>query len=169
MRKTSKGNSPTGEDMVQHTFLFQEGLWIAGGVYFDDRERPMPLEGKTRVTHLEGLWVNEGAMELKSGDRSLILHNRYEIIPFPDGGTITTWKSSNPAIGLLLGRFAIVKNAILSACLSEKGDFSGSEFLLKISDSHYVNRGVFLRGDAKLSSWAVDLWRAKDGPIPESL
>jgi hypothetical protein len=155
--------------MVQHTFLFQEGLWIAGGAYFDDRDNALPLEGKTRVTHLEGLWINEGAMELKSGAGALIIHNRYEIIPFPEGGAVTAWKSSNPAAGLLLGRFVIVENAILSACRSEKGDFSGSEFLLKINDAHYVNRGVFLRGDAKLSSWAVELKRVKDGPFPESL
>jgi len=154
---------------TRHTFLFHEGLWAAGGFYFDYRERPLPLEGKTRVSHLEGLWVNEGAMELKTGDDFLIIHNRYEIIPFKEGSAMTTWKSSNPAAGLLLGRFFIVEDAILSACLSECGDFSGSEFLLKISDEHYLNRGIFLRGDEKLSSWTVDLKKIKDGPFPESL
>ena len=154
---------------TKHTFLFQEGLWVAGGIYFDDRDHPLPLEGKTRVSHLEGLWVNEGAMELKSGANPLIIHNRYEIIPFQEGSTVTTWKSSNPAAGLLLGRFVIVEDAILSACLSENGDFSGSELLLKITDTHYLNRGVFLKGDEKLSSWAVELKKVKDGPFPESL
>lgn len=155
--------------MTKHTFLFQEGLWVAGGFYLDYRDRPLPLEGKTRVSHLDGLWVNEGAMELKTGDDSLIIHNRYEIIPFKKGAAITTWKSSNPAAGLLLGRFVVVEDAILSVCLSENGDFSGSEFLLKISDDHYLNRGIFLKGDEKLSSWAVELKKIKDGPFPESL
>jgi len=155
--------------MVQHTFLFQEGLWIAGGLYFDDRDRSLPLEGKTRVTHLQGLWINEGAMELKSGADSVIIHNRYEIIPFEEDSAMTTWKSSNPATGPLLGRFVLVENAILSACRSESGNFTGSEFLLKLSDEHYLNRGVFFRGEEKLSSWSVELRKAKDSPFPTSL
>lgn len=155
--------------MVQHTFLFQEGLWAVWGVYFDDRERPLPLKGKTRVTHLNGLWINEGALELTSGADSVIIHNRCEIIPFEEGRAATTWKSINPAAGLLLGRFVLVENAILSICRSGSGDFSGSEFLMKLGGGHYLNRGVFFRGDEKLSSWAVELKKLKDGPFPESL
>lgn len=155
--------------MKAHTFLFQEGLWTAEGTYFDDRDRPLPLEGKTRVTHLPGLWVNEGTMELKAEGRSLLIHNRYEITPFEKGCSLTTWTSFNPALGELRGLFIVVGDAMISTGLSENGFFSGSDFLLKIHDSHYLNRGTFLKGQEKLSSWAVELRRIKDSPFPESV
>jgi hypothetical protein len=152
-----------------HTFLFQEGLWTQKGYYYDDSDSPIPLEGKTRVTHLPGLWVNEGAMELKSGEKPIIVHNRYEIIPFADGRSTTTWKSFHPAIGELMGYFVVVEDAILSSCLSADGRFSGLEFLLKASDAQYANRGVFLKDGLRLSSWSIMLRKIPDGPFPESL
>lgn len=142
---------------MKHTFLFQEGIWIAQGHYFDDMDRALPLEGMTRIMHLEALWINEGEMEIKAGDNPITMYNRYEIIPFREGGNETTWESLNPDIGTLLGRFVIVDDAIISTCRSQSGGFSGSEFLLKVSDTHYKNRGVLLKGHDKLSSWSVDL------------
>jgi len=155
--------------VTAHTFLFQEGLWTVEGTYFDDSGRPLPLEGKTRVTHFPGLWVSEGAMELKSEGNSLLIHNRYEIIPFEASSPLTTWKSSHPALGELLGLFIVVGDAIISTCLSENGSFSGSDFLLKINDSQYLNRGTFLKGREKLSSWTLELRKIKEGPFPESV
>ncbi len=155
--------------MTVHTFLFQEGLWIVKGVYFDDRGHPVSLEGKTRITHFPGLWVNEGAMELKAGETSLLIHNRYEITPPEEGGSLMAWKSFNPAVGPLSGQFIIVDDAVLSTCRSEGGEFSGSEFFLKIDDGQYRNRGVFLKDGGRISSWSVELQRTADGPFPESV
>jgi len=155
--------------MKTHTFLFREGLWSVEGVYFDDGGRPIPLEGKTRVTHLPGLWVNEGAMELKSGEVPIVVHNRYEVTPFEEGRSTTLWKSSNPAVGELNGSFILVDDAILSVCRSGDGLFGGSEFMLRVNDEQYLNRGAFLRENEKLSSWSVTLRKIKDGPFPESV
>ncbi len=142
---------------MKHTFLFLEGIWIARGHYFDDMDRALPLEGMTRVTHTDKLWLNEGEMEIKAGDKPIKIYNRYEIVPFKEDRYVTTWESLNPDLGILLGRFIIVDDTIMSTCRSKNGDYSGTEIILKANDMHYKNRGVFFKGSKKLSSWSIDL------------
>lgn len=145
---------------MEHTFLFQEGFWNARGYYFDDMDRALTLEGITRITHLEDLWINEGEMEINAGDKPIKIYNRYEIIPFREGRNQTTWESLSPDLGKLLGQFAIVDDAIMSTCHAQSGVYTGVEVLLKISNTHYQNRGVLFKGNDKLSSWSVDLHKA---------
>jgi hypothetical protein len=142
---------------MTHTFLFQEGVWIARGHYFDDMDRILPFDGMVRITHLEGLWLNEGEVEIKMGENPIKIHNRYEIIPLEEGKNQTTWESVNPDLGILLGRSIIVADTIISTCHSEKGEYSGAEFHIKVSDVLYKNRGILLKENDKLSSWSVDL------------
>lgn len=142
---------------MKHTFLFLEGVWIAWGHYFDDTDCALPLEGMTRITHTDELWLNEGEMEIKSGDKPIRIYNRYEIIPFEEGKQHTTWKSLNPDLGELLGRFVIVNDTIISMCRSKNGEYKGTEINLKASDINYKNRGVLFKGNDKLSSWSIDL------------
>jgi len=61
---------------MTHTFLLQEGVWISRGHYFDDTDRILPLDGMVRITHLEGLWLNEGETEIKMGENPIKIHNR---------------------------------------------------------------------------------------------
>ena len=145
---------------MTHAFLFQEGVWTARGNYFDDMERILPLEGTIRITHLEGLWLNEGEVEIKMGESPIKIHNRYEIIPAEEGKNQTTWTSVNPALGILLGCVDIVEDTIISTCRAEKGEYTGAEFHLRVSDVRYKNRGVLLKGNDKLSSWSVDLQKS---------
>lgn len=142
---------------MTHTFLFQEGAWRARGYYIDDMERILPLEGIVRITHMEDLWLNEGETEIKMGEKPIKNFNRYEIIPPEEGRNHTTWESLNPDLGTLLGRIVIVDDTILSVCRSKGGEYAGTEFYIRLSDTHYKNRGVFLKGNDKLSSWSVDL------------
>jgi hypothetical protein len=144
---------------MKHTFIFQEGYWNAEGYYFDDMDRPLPLAGTTRITHLDGLWINEGEMEIKAGDQSIKFYNRYEIVPFREGKNHTTWESLNPDLGTLLGRFVIVDDTILSTCRTKNGGYTGTEILLKITETHYKNRGMLFKGNDILSSWSIDLHR----------
>jgi hypothetical protein len=140
-----------------HTFLLQEGVWIARGHYLDDMEQILPLEGTVRITHLEGLWLNEGQAEIKMGENPVKICSRYEIIPFEEGRNRTTWESVNPDLGIMQGQVIIVADTIISTCRSEKGEYTGAEFHIKVSDVHYKNRGIFTKGNDKLSSWSVDL------------
>jgi len=66
----------------------------------------------------------------------------------------------NPDLGILLGQFIIVADTIISTCRSEKGEYTGAEFHLQVSDVHYKNRGILLKGNDKLSSWSVDLQKS---------
>ena len=145
---------------MMHTFLLKEGVWIARGHYFDDMERILPLDGMVRITHLEGLWLNEGETEIKMGENPIKIHNRYEIIPLEEGKNQTTWESVNPDLGILLGQLIIVADTIISTCRSEKGEYTGAEFHLKVNDVHYKSRGILLKGNDKLSSWSVDLQKS---------
>ncbi len=147
---------------VTHTFLLQEGVWIARGHYFDDMERMLALEGMVRITHLKGLWLNEGEAEIKMGENPVNIHSRYEIIPFEEGMNQTTWESVNPDLGILRGQVIIVADTIISTCRSEKGETTGAEFHIRVSDVHYKNRGIFLKGNDKLSSWSVDLKKSSE-------
>lgn len=142
---------------MKHTFLFQEGFWSAHGYYFDDMDHALTLEGTTRITHLEELWINEGEMELNAKDKPVKIFNRYEIIPFREGRNQTTWKSQNPDLGTLFGQFVVVDDSLLSTCRAKSGIYTGAEFLIKVSDTHYLNRGILFKGSDKLSSWSVDL------------
>ena len=142
---------------MKHTFLFLGGIWIARGHYFDDTDRSLPLEGMTIITHTDKLWLNEGEMEIKSSDKPIKIYNRYEIVPFKEGKRHTTWKSLNPDLGTLLGQFIIVGDTIISTCRARNSEYTGADFLIKVSDMHYKNRGILFKGNDRLSSWSIDL------------
>lgn len=143
-----------GVDIMEHTFLFTEGIWVAKGDYYDEANNRVPVEGKTITTHLDNLWINEGYMELQL-EQPVRFENRYEIIPFSSDFTI--WKSFNPALGTLQGKFAIIDDTIVSTYISEDGQYSGVKCVIKISDARYSSKGFAFNGSKKLSSWAVTM------------
>ncbi len=141
---------------MNHAFLFQPATWAATGVYTFADGKTVPVKGETTVTHKPKVWVNEGRMRLLD-ETGLKLENRYEILPFTEGRDYTSWKSFNPALGVLIGAFSIVADSIISMSASEDGQYYACEYLLRIDDLTYRNRGVLFRSGEKLSSWAVDL------------
>jgi hypothetical protein len=88
-------------------------------------------------------------------------HSDYEIIPFLPGRDDTTWQSLNPAMGNLLGRFIVIDDSIISFFKSEDGRFTGAEYLLKMDDTTYRNRGVLFEGDRKGSSWIAEMRKVR--------
>ncbi|GBF34963.1 hypothetical protein DCCM_4084 [Desulfocucumis palustris] len=88
-------------------------------------------------------------------DNPIEFHNKYEITPF--NKEHTGWQSYNPDLGTLIGKFMIIENTIISTYVSQNGEYSGSECLVKTSDAIYKAKGYALKGDEKLSSWSVDL------------
>ncbi|RJX21570.1 MAG: hypothetical protein C4570_02455 [Ammonifex sp.] len=141
---------------MNHTFLFQPATWTAKGTFTDADGNTVPVDGETTITHEPEVWVNEGYMRLLD-ESGLELQNRYEIVPFAEGKDFTSWKSFNPALGVLIGAFSIVDDSIISISASEDGQYYACEYLLKIDDGNYRGRGVLFRSGEKLSSWAVDL------------
>ncbi|MCX5830041.1 MAG: hypothetical protein NTV58_18890 [Deltaproteobacteria bacterium] len=142
--------------MIHQPFLFEENIWIAKGVYMDDQGRYHPVEGETKITHADGLWINDFRMTLQ-GDNAVEDKTRYEIVPMERGQELTSWVSENPALGKMMGKFIIVDDSIISIFTSENGALQGTECLRLIDDDLYSNRGCLLRGDKKISSWAVEL------------
>jgi len=122
----------------------------------DDQGRYHPVEGETKITHTEGLWINDSCMTLQ-GDNTVEYKTRYEIVPMERGQELTSWISENPALGKMMGKFIIVDDSIISIFTSENGALQGTECLRLIDDDLYSNRGCLLRGDKKISSWAVEL------------
>ncbi|HEY3346847.1 MAG TPA: hypothetical protein VGK71_04420, partial [Nitrospirota bacterium] len=73
------------------------------------------------------------------------------------------WKSFNPALGALKGRFMLVDDSIISHFRSDSGQYSGIEFMVQESPDRYKNRGVLYRGGKRLSAWSVELVRRETG------
>lgn len=145
---------------MNHTYLLEEGEWIARGVYSDEKGNIVQVEGHTFISHQDEVWINDGSMKVLT-DTPVELFNRYEITPFTDGSEMTTWKSYNPALGVLKGIFLIIEDTIMSKYSTEDGRYTGFEFLKKIDDVTYENRGFALNNNEKLSSWAVELKKIK--------
>ena len=91
------------------------------------------------------------------GDNAVEYKTRCEIVPMERGQELTSWISENPALGKMMGKFIIVDDSIISIFTSENGALQGTECLRLIDDDLYSNRGCLLRGDKKISSWAVEL------------
>src|SRR3972149_5195449 len=141
---------------IRHTFLMEEGYWMAAGEFFDHNGNSIPVEGSARVTHGKELWRSQGVMRL---DGQTEIENNYEIRPFEEGKDYTGWTSSHPALGKLTGLFVIVDDSIISTISSEDGQISGIEYMVKVSDYHYRSRGFIFRNGEKVSSWAAELVR----------
>ncbi len=143
---------------VRHTFLMEEGYWMATGEYFDQFGNAVPVEGSARVIHGKELWKSLGVMRLNGQE----IENNYDIRPFEEGKDYTGWTSSNP-LGKLTGLFVIVDDSIISTISSEDGQISGIEYLVKVSDYHYRSRGFIFKNGEKVSSWAAELVRKVEG------
>lgn len=141
---------------MDHTFLFTEGVWTSRGVYYDENNNQLSVEGRSEITHKKKLWINRSSMTLP-GDDPAEISNDYEIAPFVND--VTGWKSVNPKLGTLIGRFAVIDDSILSLFSSESGEFFGAESLTQINESEYIGKGVLYSAAGKVSSWSVRLTR----------
>lgn len=144
---------------MKHTYLFEPASWQAKGTYYDADLNSVEVLGWTNITHTDDFWINDGSMRLLNSEAEFF--NRYEIKPFEQGKDFTDWASYNPALGQIDGNFMLVEDSILSRYASKDGRYSGFEFLKKIDDYTYENRGFAFDGNKKLSSWSVKLSRIK--------
>ncbi len=145
---------------MEHTFLFQEGLWTTEGKYFDAESNIIPVKGESKITHLQDIWLNNGYMALFK-DIPIEFQDKYKIVPFEDDKDMTTWESFNPSLGVLIGKFVVIDDSIISSFVAENGRYSGHECLTKVSDTEYKNIGVIFKGENKLYSWSVKLTKTE--------
>jgi hypothetical protein len=142
---------------MKHTFLYTENTWSARGTYYDEKNKPVAVTGEYTVTHLKKTWFLDSSLVLP-GENPVELKNDYEMAPFEKG--VTSWKAENPALGTLLGSFAIVEDTIISLFSTQNGDHFGTEFFTKINETEYIGKGVLYSPVSKIYSWSVRLTRA---------
>ena len=142
--------------MIYQPFLFEENIWIAKGTYMDGEGRYHPVAGETKITHTDGRWINDSFMALQE-DKQAAYKTRHEIVPMERGQELTTWSSENPAFGKMTGKFIIIDDSIISLFSSGDGTLQGTEYLRLVDEDLYSSRGCILRGEQKISSWAVEL------------
>ena len=143
---------------MSHSFFFEEGSWTASGLFMDEDGTPLPVEGRTEVVHDGGKWIIDGRLKI-SVEHAAEFENKYEVEPVPEGGDTARWSSFNPILGECRGKLTVVHDSFISNFVSENGEYKGQEFLVRIKDDVYLNRGVLLKGGRRVSSWAVELRR----------
>ena len=144
------------EQFEKHTYLFQEGAWVATGYFIDESGRNIPVGGESRITCAGNKYEIKSHMTAKHDD-SKQFENNYEVWQPNDGDDFTEWVSLNSAIGKMRGKFVVVAESILSIFRSENGIYSGSEYLRRVDDTTYENRGFLFEGEKRLSSWVIEL------------
>lgn len=131
--------------------MYRISSWKATGTYYDAEGKQFELQGETSVVRSESEWTLEGTMTVMC-EPPVTLENGY-MIHATDNKTTLTWKSYNPALGVLKGKFEIVGDSIVSIYTSDSGVFKGSEILIKVDDDTYDNVGVAFKNGEKMSSW----------------
>jgi len=158
----SEPAAPAPEPPVHHTWLFEEGHWEATGTFVDGEGNRIPLTGAADISHTDEGWINASWMKVHpEGAESFRFENRYTVQPFEPGALKTEWVSVNPDLGELRGRVTVVGDSLLFEYASEDREHSGTEYLRRLDDDRYENRGVFYSGGRRVSSWIVRLTRTR--------
>lgn len=138
---------------MKHTYIFEEGTWVAHGWLALDDGQETEVTGEAKIVHAPKLWLMKSRMAQFS--------NCYEIMPFLPGSWSTEWSCENSVVGRFIGLFSVVGDVILSTFASDEGNLSGVEYLHMVDSDRYENRGVLFAGQQRISSWAVTLYRVE--------
>jgi len=143
---------------MKHSYLFEQRLWKAKGIYIDENGKKIRTEGVTEVLHKGGHWIIEGIMRLPmKANKVLELREVYKVKKLGKKAVETEWVSDNPLTGKLKGKFHFAGNFIVSTYSSQDKKYSGFETMELVGESKYINKGsLFLEG-ARVSSWEVVL------------
>ena len=142
---------------MEHTFLFQEGKWVANGTYSDEQNQRHPATGSTKIVQEENQWINVGSMMMLAATGLVTFENRYVITPFEEEKECTAFEAENPKLGSLSGKLVIVGDSIFALSSSEDGSTVAVEYLRMLDAASYENRGFVLKDDEKIASWELEL------------
>ena len=141
-----------------HAWPFEPGAWSAAGRYWAEGRLEREGRGTSTIRHTDALWEIEGSMEI-AGAPPLSFENRYTIAAPGEAMRILPWQSNHPAIGRLTGMFFVAGDTIMSSFQSRGGGLVGREHMTCLAPDRYRARGLFLRSDAIVSAWSMDLVR----------
>jgi hypothetical protein len=142
----------------KHTFILEPAHWRAHGEFTGRCGESARASGEAVISHGTRVWRKQGALRI-AAETPLGIDDACEIVPFPHGRLWTCWTSHNPALGRLIGRFVLLRDAIVSTFESQDGAYTGSETLLQVAADAYRCRGILMRGGVLVSSWALELER----------
>lgn len=111
-----------------HSFILQEGQWLAKGTLFDPSGKAFPISGSAVIRHEEERWLNQSEMKMTS-QPSVTFSNCYEIEPLAAGMETTIWETEHPSLGLVIGTLAVVGQAIILSYTAQGGHYTGTEIL----------------------------------------
>jgi len=135
-------------------FFKDGGTWISEGFYYGRDNMPSPFRGVMTVRHEGENILITGSGELILSDRNTIRIENHYITVKSDSPEIQ-WRSENPVIGILIGTYYLIDDSIVSVFEDEKKTVSGTETLVRISDTEYLVRGVLVKDGNALSKWAL--------------
>lgn len=141
---------------MEHTFLWQEGVWQAKGIFYDDKRKSVQATGQMEIQRLKEAWIAESFLEMNL-EETLRITNRYKIDLPVDDGISASWTALNMAMGPIQGNFVILGDTIFSIFKTLDGQ-NGSESFRKIDDNHYHNKGFLLENNKVVSSWEIE-WK----------
>jgi hypothetical protein len=141
-----------------HTFIVQPGRWRAEGKFIDGTGLEIAAAGEAVVEHADERWLNRSSFSLEDEAHTNVA-NAYEIVPLADGAAATTFRSVNPALGVLVGQLALIDEVILMTFADASGEVHGSESLARLEQDRYRDVGMMFHGDQLVSSWRFLLQR----------
>ena len=146
--------------MTNHTFILTGGKWNIAGVYFDPKEQLLSVEGRFEISHRKDLWT--AICYLTIGNNSSEIKRVYSFEPSSDIKKGVAFNVEYSSVGKMFGRMMVADENLISVYETEDKLYSGSEYMKKISNNYYKNKGLLFKETEKYSSWSFDLKRVKE-------
>jgi len=155
----SPNGSPAHNAAMNHTFLFEPGVWVGTGAFWTADAQELAADGRTEITHRDDCWLIAGSLHVLCSPPVTFVNN-YVVEPPERDPTTLKWSAETSAIGKFHGTFSVVGPAILSLYASEgEAAYRGTEHLVQINPDEYEAYGVLMADGRRLSSWRVTLKR----------
>jgi len=143
---------------MNHTFLFQPGVWTGTGTLWRADGEPLETVARTEIAHRPECWLLSGVVKVLGAPPTEFVH-AYLIQPPAPGEQSVKWTFENEMFGALEGRFAVIGSSILSSYGCEHSGYHGAEHLEQLDSNAYRGTGILLLEDRALSSWQLVLRR----------
>ncbi|HYB32998.1 MAG TPA: hypothetical protein VED45_06160 [Steroidobacteraceae bacterium] len=144
---------------MNHTFLFQPGVWTGTGTLWRADGEPLETVARTEIAHRPECWLLSGVVKVLGAPPTEFVH-AYLIQPPAPGEQSVKWTFENEMFGALEGRFAVIGSSILSSYGCEHSGYHGAEHLGQLDAEHYRSAGMMLLKGQMIYCWEMKLTRA---------